>query len=163
MVSGAHPTDYGPFFEIDMLTQGEPLCILTDNLRPIPFRKGGEEMPIYSTQQLVETLHSFAAQKPRVLIFSKRNAPTLFIGMNGKLAAVEAYLDPPSGRSWSATPEWRCSLEDMWVTSEGEPSLFEAPCIMPSEELIEIVVHVAEHGDLPDTVAWINLRGERLR
>jgi hypothetical protein len=145
-----------------MTVKNEPLCILVDSLRPIPFREGGEEMPIYSIQELVQTLRNFSAQKPRVLIFGKRNAPTLFIGIEGNLAAVEAYPDPASGRSWSATPKTRISSHDMWVTSEGEPSLFRAASIMPIEDVIGIVSHVAEHGELPGTVQWINLKGENL-
>jgi hypothetical protein len=146
-----------------MMNDNEPLCILVDTFRPVPFREGGEEMPIYSIRQLVETLDAYSSQKPRVLIFGKRNAPTLFIGINGKLAAVEAYPAPASGRSWSATPETPYSSQDMWVTSEGEPSLFKAAWIMPIEDVIGIVAHVVEHGDLPDTVAWINLKGESFR
>jgi hypothetical protein len=160
---GWHGPESEPSPGNNMPAESEPLCILVDSLRPIPFREGGEEMPIYSSKQLVETLRNFSSQKPRVLIFGKRNAPTLFIGIPGKLAAVEAYPDPPSGRSWSATPVTPYSSQDMWVTSEGEPSLFKAAWIMPIEDVIGIVAHVAEHDDLPDTVAWINLKGERLR
>jgi hypothetical protein len=146
-----------------MSTHSEPLCVLTDNLRPVPFRQGGEEVAMYSVEQLVEALHNFAAQKPRVLIFVKRDAPQLFIGLAGELGAVEAYPDPSSGRSWSATPAVPYSSEDLWITSEGEPSLFDAAAAMPVEDVIEIVAYVAEHGELPDSVAWINAKGERLR
>jgi len=152
-----------PLPEINVAEQCERLCVLVDSLRPIPFRNGGEEVSIYSVQQLRQTLRSFAAQKPRVLIFGKENAPTLFIGINGKLAAIEAYPDPRTGRSWSATPEKPHSAEDMWVTSEGEPSTFKAAWVMPIEDMIEIVVHVSQHGSLPKTIAWINHKGERLQ
>jgi hypothetical protein len=119
-------------------------------------------MPIYAIEQLGETLRTYSSRKPRVLIFTKPNAPQLFIGIQGKEAAVEAYPDPPSGRSWSATPEAPYSSQDMWVTSEGEPTVFKAAWIMTIEDVIGIVAHVAELGVLPDTVAWINLKGERL-
>jgi hypothetical protein len=146
-----------------MAVDNEPLWILTDNLRPVPFREGGEEMPIYSVQQLVETLRNFATQKPRVLILTRQDGVQLFIGMSGKLAGVRVYPDAPTGRSWSATPETTYSSEDLWVTSEGEPSLFDADCVMPIEEVIDIVTSTVEHDKLPDTVKWINARGEVLR
>lgn len=49
------------------------------------------------------------------------------------------------------------------MTSEGEPSRFEAAAVIPTEEVIGIVAHVVEHGHLPSTYEWVNLRGESLR
>jgi hypothetical protein len=146
-----------------MPTNEKPLWYLTDNLRPIPFREGGEEAPIHSVQQLINALRNFAAQKPRVLILTKKDGPQLFIGLAGELAGVRVYPHPPSGRSWSATPKMPYSSEDLWITSEGEPSLFDAATAMPVDDVIAIVAHVVEHGDLPDSVAWINHKGEQLR
>lgn len=79
-------------------------CVLTDNLRPVTLRQGCEDTPIHSIRQLVDALHSFAAQKPRVLILTITGGPQLFVGMEGEWAAVEAYPAPATGRSWTARP-----------------------------------------------------------
>jgi hypothetical protein len=47
------------------MTSERELCTLTDELRPVPFRQGGEETPIFSIEQLVEALTEFAGQEPR--------------------------------------------------------------------------------------------------
>jgi hypothetical protein len=140
----------------------EPLCILVDSLRPIPFREEGAEMPIHSVEQLVGTLRKFAAQKPRVMILGKRNGPTLFIGLSGELASVDLYPQPATHRSWFTKPKTPYSSEDFWITSEGEPSWFPAWSMMPVADVIQIVSYIVEHNELPDTVEWVNLKGQRL-
>src|SRR5215471_12280337 len=109
-----------------MSTQSDPLCVLTDNLRPVPFRQGGEELPTHSVEQLVDTLRKFASQEPRVMILGKRNGPQMFIGLGGQLAAIDLYPQPSTHRSWFAKPKVSYSSEDVWVTSEGEPCSFPA-------------------------------------
>jgi Immunity protein Imm1 len=138
-----------------------PLCELTDNLRPIPFRKGEKTVSIRSIRHFVEVIQNLALRKPRMVILAIPTGPQLFIGLAGKVAAVRAYPNPPSGRSWSAIPDSRYSSEDLWVTSEGEPSKFRADCVMPLDDVIAIVSYVLEHRDLPDTVSWINVKGEK--
>lgn len=140
----------------------EALCTLIDNFEPIPFRKGGEETRIYSVQELVQSLRELAVREPRVVILKKPNGLKLFIGFNGRWAAVEAYPDSNSICGWAATPSVPHSTEDMWITSEGEPSLFDAAWVMPVQEVIDIVTDVAEHSRLPGSVAWVNPQGERL-
>jgi hypothetical protein len=145
------------------MTAQREVCTLTDNLRPVPFRQGGEETLIFSPEQLVTTLRSFAIQEPRVLIISKPGGPQLFLGLAGKLASVRTYPDPAKGRAWSAKPKTSFSAEDVWITSEGEPSWFEASAMMPVADAIQIVAYIVEHNELPNTVYWENLRGERIR
>lgn len=146
-----------------MVSENEPLCYLTDNLRPIPFRTGGERIPIHSVQQLAETLQDFAAQKPRVLILSTmKSGPTLFIGLAGELASIDLYPQPATHRSWSPKPRMPYSSEDFWITNEGEPSLFPAWSMMPVVDVIRLVTYIVERNELPDTVEWINLKGQRL-
>jgi len=146
-----------------MAVDNEPLGILTDNLRPIPFRQGGEETPIYSVQQLVETLRKFAAQKPRVMILAMLNGPQIFIGLAGELAEIDLYPQPSTHRSWSAKPKTAYSSEDVWITSEGEPAWHPAWAMMPVADVILLVAYIVEHNELPDTVEWVNLKGQRLR
>jgi hypothetical protein len=145
-----------------MAVGNEPLCILTDNLRPAPFRQGGEEMPMYSVQQLVETLRKFAAEKPRTMILRKRSGPQVFIGLSGELGAVDIYPQPSTHRSWLAKPKTPYTSEDVWITSEGEPEWHPAWAMMPVADVIQIVAYIVEHDELPDTVEWVNLKGERL-
>jgi hypothetical protein len=146
-----------------MITNNEPLCYVTDNLRPIPYRMGGERTLIHSVQQLVDTLRGFAAQKPRVLILStKKTGPTVFIGLSGELASVDLYPQPSTHRSWFAKPQTSYSSEDFWITSEGEPSWFPAWSMMPVADVIQLVAYIVERNELPDTVEWVNLKGQRL-
>jgi immunity protein Imm1 of predicted polymorphic toxin system len=141
----------------------QPLCYLTDNLRPIPFRTGGERTPIFSVQQLVDALQGFAVQKPRVLILSTtKNGPTAFIGLSGELASVDLYPQPSTHRSWFPKPKTQYSFEDFWITSEGEPVRYPAWSMMPVADVIQIVAHIVEHDELPDAVEWVNLKGRRL-
>jgi hypothetical protein len=141
----------------------EPLWRLVDGLQPVPFRIGGEEVPIRSVQQLVEALRKFAAQKPRVLILTKRNGPQMFIGLAGKLAAVHIYPVPSNHRSWFASSDTAYSSEELWITSEGEPSWFPAAGAMPVETVIQLVAHVVEHDELPGKVKWVKVNGQVLQ
>src|SRR5262245_40367595 len=126
-----------------MPTQNDPLCILVDSLRPIPFRTGRERTLIYSVQQLVDTLREFAAQKPRVLILSTRKTgPTLFISLSGELASIDLYPQPETHRSWAPKPMTPYSSEDFWITSEGEPCLFPAWAMMPVADVIRLITHI---------------------
>src|SRR5690349_18595528 len=110
-----------------MTTENEQLCVLTDCLRPVPFRKGGEVMPIRSVEQLVDTLRKFTTQKPRVLIVDMpKGRPQLVIGISGALGAVNVYPFFSTGRSWFARPHTPYASEDFWITSEGEPTWFPA-------------------------------------
>jgi len=146
-----------------MRAEKEALCILTDNFRPIPFRKGTEEIPIYSVQSLVDTLRELAGREPRVVILDRRNGPQLFVALAGKWGAVEAYLDPDRNRGWAATPAVPYISEDLWITSEGEPSLFKAAWAMPVDDVIQLAAYVTEHGELPNNVVWTDFHGERLQ
>jgi hypothetical protein len=133
------------------------LCILTDNRFPIPYREGDEDIPIHSIQELKETLRFFSFQEPGVLILSSQHIPTLFIGIAGELAAVTAYPEPPTRLhcSWSAMSETPYTTENLGVPSEGETSLFKARCVMPIEDVICIVAYIVEHGELPNTISWV--------
>jgi hypothetical protein len=145
-----------------MISQNEPVCFVTDNLRPIPNRNGTEYMSIYSIEDLVKSLLSFAKQKPRVLIVSKKNGPTLFVGLSGELASVDLYPEASTHRSWFPKPKDSDSSEDIWITSEGEPSWFPAWSMMPVRNVIAMVAYMVEHDELPDSVEWMNLKGQRL-
>lgn len=145
-----------------MSAQNETLCILVDSLRPIPYRKGEEEMPMHSVEELVNSLIKFAADKPRVMILGKRNGPTISIGLGGKLAAIDVYPFLSMGRAWFGKPKTPYSSEDFWITSEGEPTWFPAWAMMPVADVIQIVAYIVEHDELPDTVEWVNLKGQRL-
>lgn len=146
-----------------MANQNEPLCILTDCLRPVSLRKGGEEIPIHSIQQLVDTLRKFTLEKPRVLnIGMPKGRPQLVIGMSWDLAAVDLYPFFSTGRSWFAKPQVRYSSKDMWITDEGEPSWFPGWAMMPVGDVIQFVAYIVEHNDLPDKSEWVNLNGQRL-
>lgn len=146
-----------------MPTKNDPLCVLTDSLRPIPFRKGGENMPMYSVEQLVDTLSKFAARKPRVMILGTQNGPTICVGLGGALAAIDLYPQAATGRSWFAKPRTPYSSEDFWITSEGEPTWHPAWSMMPVADVIQLVAHIVGHNELPDAVEWVNLKGQRLR
>lgn len=143
-----------------MLTQDEPLWFLTDNIRPVPFRTGGEEIPIRSAEQLIEALRAFAASEPRVLILAKHEGPQLFIGLHGELAAVNVYPQPTTGKSWFGKAKTLYSSDDLWITSEGEPTLFKSWSAMPTEDVIQILAYIVKHDELPETVEWMNYRSE---
>lgn len=146
-----------------MSTENERLCVLTDCLRPVPFRNGGEEMPMHSVEQLVDTLRKFTTQKPRVLNIDMPNGrPQLVIGMSGVLGAVDVYPFFSTDRSWFARPLTPYSSEDFWITDEGEPSWHPAWAMMPVADVIQIVAYIVGHNELPDTVEWVNLKGQRL-
>ena len=145
-----------------MPPDAEPLCVLIDARRPVPFRQGGEETAIHSVQQLVDGLRALAARGSGMAIVSVPGGPQLFVGLGGQVAGVRVYPERSSGRSWSATPATPHTSDDLWVPSEGEPSQFEAAGVIPVDDAIGIAAHVIEHGELPGTVEWVNLRGERL-
>jgi hypothetical protein len=121
-------------------------------------------MSIYSVEQLMDTLRNFAAQEPRVLIVDMpKGRPQLCIGMSKGLGAVEIYPFLSTGRSWFARPKTPYSAEDFWITSEGEPSWFPAWSMMPVADVIQIVAYIVAHKEWPDTVEWVNLKGQQLR
>ena len=145
-----------------MCTQSDPMCILTDNLRPVPFRQGGEEIPLHSVKQLMQALRKFTAQQPRVMILDKRSGPQMFIGLRNDLAAMNLYVRPGSHRPWFARPNKSYSSEDAWITSEGEPCWFPSWAMMPVDDVIQLAAYIVERNELPHTVQWVNLKGQQL-
>jgi hypothetical protein len=118
------------------------------------------EVPVYSLGQLEQLLRGFAAREPRMLDLRRPGGGRMSLGIGGDLAAV--YADP-IGSQWT----WTAQAQRPYTDRPGEfiaydqPQDFEASALMPAEEVIGIVLHFVEHGELPRTHVWVGPQGAR--
>jgi hypothetical protein len=146
-----------------MSTNTQPLCLLTDLSKPAPHRPVSDTYSISSKEELGTLLQIFATKEPRLLCIEKANGMKAFLGIGGNLAGIRLYPHPAVHRSWRPKPRTPYSLTDLWFVVQGEECSYRAQSVMPVEDVIAFVGHIFEYDELPDTVAWVNARGEALQ
>ena len=89
----------------------------------------------------------------------------MYVALGGDLAGVHAYplRNPPAGYhpSWTAQARRPSTDRPREFTCHDIPFKVEACALMPLEEVIGIVLHFVEHGELAPTHVWLSPQGAR--
>src|SRR5262245_36128095 len=143
----------------------QPVCELVDT-HTAPQRPY-HPVPIWSVEDLERILRAYVDRHPRILEVHLPQKLIVWFGLGGDLAAVDAYPipNPPPGvwPCWTAQARYRSAAGPREFVNQGVPYTFAATALMPPGDVIDIVLHIVRHRDLPDSHVWAAPGADRYR
>lgn len=132
----------------------QSLCRVIDTTIPPP----QESSLIRSMEELETMLRSYVARAPRILEVHLPNGMYMRVGIGGDLGGVIAcpvLTFPPGQRpAWTAMAHRLYTKVSPEYLTENVPYQFCLACLMPTEEVLAIVLDFVRLGDLPNTHVW---------